>query len=187
MIKVSRVLNGATSDIWYNGSSRPRLTWDLSSVGKETATDQEGPGLYFTTSLEEARGYGDYISFVNLNISKNRWLVKREDAVNPSDIKQLILKAPDYLDTLTDWDENPNIALRNAVQSITQYSSGVLDAYQQVWHDFYRYHPQEYLKNIKKYDAGLVKRVNSNHAIVFHPEVIQTIKIVTREELNAQS
>lgn len=185
MIKSSSILTSKTAGrtVWYHGSTRPRTTWDLSSVGN--GNDQEGPGLYFATSLADARAYGDYIALVYLTTTNKMPLKGRPDY---NQIRNLIKKAPDLDMSLSNWDEDPHIALTTAVETIVSSASSPFDAYQQVWADFYSSAPQEYLKNLWRYDLAILPMQDGSfHAVVFHPSIIKTIKLTTKAELDAEA
>jgi hypothetical protein len=159
--------------IWYNGSSKPRLTWTTENVGK--GNDQNGPGLYFTTNEENARSYGEHLHKVRLEIKKNR-ICPLNGRFEYEYIKYLIEKSPNYKEYLTNWDENPKIALHQAVSSISNLQNGKFDMLQQIWYDFYRHEPIEFLQVVsEKYDMAIVTAGTDRHAIVFNPEVIKPV------------
>lgn len=180
-----RALRASTpKQVWYHGSERPRETWDLSSVGH--GNDQEGPGLYFSSSLADAAAYGSYLSIVELPLQKSK-VIPLRGRPDIAAIRALISKSPDLEDHLMDWDENPAKALNKAVQVIFSAAKHPFDAFQQVWYDFYRDTPQEYLKNLP-YDGAVVPRANGIfHAIVFNPTVIKTLKQLPTQEALAQA
>jgi len=172
---------------WYHGSVKPRDAWDLTGVGLEGATDQEGPGLYFTTDLKDAMMYGEYIAIVRLQLLKNR-TVPISGPVSEMSVRRLIRKAPDLADSLTNWDENPNRALDKAGQLITESSDNPHDAYQSVYADFYDGHPREFFKALWMYDGVVVPRAGGIfHAIVYKPEIIKTVRMTTKTELNKEA
>jgi hypothetical protein len=171
---------------WYHGSVRPRNEWTLENVGKKDAADKEGPGLYFTTSLEDAMAYGDYVAEVKLNLLKSR-TVPLTGRVNEMFIRRLIKKAPDAAYSLMNWAENPNVALTQAARAIVEYSEGPHDAYQSVYADFYYGHPQEFFKALWMFDGVVVPRANGVlHAIIYRPEIIKTIRQMKRDEVLAE-
>jgi len=189
MIRASRVLFAtAPKDIpWYNGSDQPRTTWSLDNVGKEEANDQEGPGLYFTTDINEARGYGEYVSEVKLNLLKSR-TVPLKGRLDTQRVRLLIRKAPDLADTLTNWDEDPRRAFETAVNQLIESSDGVHDLLQSIYADFYRGYPREFFKAIWMYDGVVVPRAKGSlHAIIYNPAIIKTVRMLTRKELDMEA
>lgn len=138
---------------------------------------QEGPGIYFTSSPEDAATYGKVMK-VELSFRK---VVPLKGAIPIKEIKFLLEQAPDLSDTLMDWDEDPKRAFQNALQSIMQYSEGPHDAFQQVWIDFYHRNDSDeaYLNNMVRlgYDGVVVQKTpNITHAIAFIPNIVQIIE-----------
>jgi hypothetical protein len=100
-------------------------------------------------------------------------------------VRRLIKAAPDCDETLTDWGETPEKALFTATELILDANQGEpQQVFQQIWYDFYRDHPQDYLREMVKlgYDGVLVDRVERKdgtrirHAVVFNPDCIQPVE-----------
>ena len=162
----------------YHGSDTQINKFVDDFVGKEEATDQEGPGIYFSTNIEDARAYGKYIhsvilrprKFVDESTHKN---------VNRKEITAFIKTAPDWEDTAQNWAENPENGLREAVNSLYEYAKNEKDLYQQIWYDWFRYHPLEYVRGMVKlgYDGEIINKAEGNkHFIVYNPDIIEIIK-----------
>jgi hypothetical protein len=179
-------------EVWYHGSDRPRSEWVLDNVGLKGANDNQGPGLYFTSDLRNARSYGENIAFVKLNLRK---LVPRVGSVwrYRDRIEWLIKRAPDYKETLENWGEDYYKALRDAVNGMITYSDGPFDAFTQVWADFYPGDAKSYLERMSQWWDGTVVTMESayygqvRHAIVFNPLKIKTIRLTTRTELDREN
>ena len=164
-----------SEQIWYHGSPKKFLDFSSEFLGSGRGHDQEGPGFYFTNDEADARGYGGYVLRVHLTLNR---VVRLKGRIPDSQIRKMLDHAPDLADTLTNWDENPRIAYRNAVEAIKRYDSPH-QAFQTIWYDFYRGHEAQYLKNmvtILGYDGVVVPKNNGvQHAIVFDPSKIQII------------
>lgn len=170
--------------IAYHGSPQRINSFSTDFLGG--GTDQEGPGIYFTTSIEDAGGYGSNIHTV---ILRPRKLVPLKGKVKINEIKKLILASANltnekqlasmdidaYHDTpLSDWGESPTEAFRNAVNNIIEYSTSPHDTFQNIWISFYRYQPQKYLQQMVElgYDGVKVPRTGLDHYIIFNPNII---------------
>ncbi len=166
---------------WYHGSPNPITKFSDDFVGQ--GTDQEGPGIYFTSNLEDAYSYAKkdngngVVYVVNLNFKK---LVPLKGKPKIKELTQLIDWAPNLEDKLMDWDENPNIAKKKALNAI--YRSGERNphqAFQSVYYDFYRNDPIEFVRNlvILEYDGLVVPRqfMNTKHAVVYNPKIIKLV------------
>jgi len=159
----------------YHGSETKIDKFVDDFVGKEEATDQEGPGIYFSTNIEDARAYGKYVHSV---ILRPRKFVDESSHKNVSrnEITAFIKTAPDWEDTAQNWAENPQNGLRVAVNSFMEYAKNEKDLYQQVWYDFFRYHSLEYVRGMVKlgYDGQIINKAEGNkHFIVYNPDIIE--------------
>jgi len=177
----NQILTEATKGspiVAYHGSTHKFSSFTDEFVGGKDATDQEGPGIYFTTSLKDASAYGEFLYKVTLtprklldaspNIGKYRSIVTR-----------LTKMAPNWKETAQNWAENPERGVINFVNSILQFNENEKDLFQQVWFDFYRYSPVEYVRNVVKlgYDGIIIDGYNTDktvkHIIVYNPAIIK--------------
>ena len=155
----------------YHGSSHQILKFSTEFVGE--GHDQEGPGIYFTSDMQDAATYGRYIHKVLLEIKSSVGLKRK---AKRSEIKQMILWCEDMDDKLMDWDENPKVAMETAIKSCL-LQDNEHQSFLSVWYDFYRYRPVDYVQNMVKlgYDAVVVPRnthTGVRHYIVLDPRVI---------------
>jgi len=96
-MRIKLLLRENTQQYWYNGSERPRLQWTTENVGK--GNDQNGPGLYFTTSEQSAKAYGKYIHKVILNFEPKR-ICPLNGKLNTTFVQKLIKSSPDAISNL---------------------------------------------------------------------------------------
>jgi len=175
--------------VWFHGRNNPSTDFSYDYVGK--GNDQEGAGFYFTDSYETAWGYTDGHGIVIRAYLNYRKLVPTTGKIKPKDIEFLIRNAPEYLETLQNWDENPNRAMMQAIKGYLEYRNNPSDAFQTVEADFYRGHPDLYLKSLVKlgydghmaeYSSEAIFYTNQQHMIVYNPAIIQIIDV---EEVNS--
>jgi hypothetical protein len=163
--------------IVYHGTNSDIQKFSDEFVGKEEATDQEGPGIYFTTLKEESEMYGKNLYSVKLTprklmdmtpINKNKWR---------SFTTKMLQSAPDWEDTAQNFNQNPRKGLILAVESMMDYNETEKDLAQQIWYDFYRYNPVDFVRNIVKMgiDGIIVPREKSEHIIVYNPNIIHVL------------
>jgi len=171
----------------YHGSETEIKKFSDEFVGAENATDQEGPGIYFTTSLDDARAYGKHIYSVVLRPRKLVDESSHQD-VDTNELVELIKTGPDWEMHAQDWAEDPESGIHAAVDSMMQYSENEKDLFQQVWYDFFRYEPLLYVRGMVKlgYDGELINKENGRqHIIVYNPDIIETTNTeVLSEERN---
>lgn len=170
----------------YHGSDTQITKFMDDFVGGKEANDQEGPGIYFTSSWKNARAYGNYVYTVKLSPKK---FVSTQEGKNApiKELEWLMKQAPDWEGTAQNWDENPMRGLKIAVNDFIQYNDDPHNQFLQVWIDFYRDNPVEYVRNMVKlgYDAIIIENLNSLHAlgenikhiIVLNPSIIEFIKV----------
>jgi hypothetical protein len=165
---------------WYHGSPNPIQKFSDDFVGQEV--DQEGPGIYFTSNEEDAYGYArksengtGVVYVVGLEFKK---LVPLKGRANKKEIMQLIEWSPNLETLLTNYDDNPkkakSIAFSNCMNQDNPHQS-----FQQVWYDFYRHDPVDFVRSMVTlgYDGVVVPRqfMNTKHAVVYNPKIIRLI------------
>lgn len=166
---------------FYHGSAGRIDRFDYQFIGQ--GHDQEGPGFYFSSDEEDAAAYarkdgaGGVLHSVELELRK---AVPASGRISKAEIKQLILSAPNLDDTLTNWDENKDRAIKSVVASIMKFSKNPQDAFQTVWYDFYRNNPADYLREMVAlgYDGAYIKKTNTIgcwHCVVFNPRAIRIV------------
>lgn len=169
----------------YHGTKHQISSFVDDFVGGKEANDQEGPGIYFTTSLNNAMAYGNNVYQVELTPKKSVSVQENKNApINH--IEWLILQAPDWEDTAMNWSENPKVGYKIAAADFIKYNNNPHQQYLQVWYDFYRNNPVDYVKNMVKlgYDSIIIGGRNSlitgesdiTHFVVLNPQIIKFIK-----------
>ena len=166
---------------FYHGSpvKIDKFTFDFLSSGQ--GADQEGPGIYLTSSAQDARIYGKFIHEVKVNVVKTRLMPERR-VIRMEYIRGMIWNSPDFqTEDYMNWDENPKRALMKATDAVmdaygpTQYR----EAMEQVWYDYYRYHSQLYLQTVgRTWDGFALPRAGGiTHLIWFKPELLKIVGV----------
>jgi len=160
----------------YHGSPNKIDNFSDEFVGGEKATDQEGPGIYFTTSKDDARMYGE---FIHEAIFTPRVLWD-QTPTNPKKLRpfitKMVLAAPDWKTHAQNYDENPRVGVNTIVESTLAYNDTEKDVAQQIWYDFYKNNPIDYVRNMVKMgvDGLTVKRENGViHFIIYNPSTLK--------------
>lgn len=174
VIEITEAAENAT--LFYHGTPIRFDHFESSFVGQ--GHDQEGPGFYFSTSKKtaamHASGPNGHILVVNLHPRK---LVPLQGRVNINHVSALMKASPRLQDALQDWDENPNVAFRMALQGMVVQGEPK-ESFERVWYDFYRNDPQAWLQGMIKlgYDGIMVpQRDGSIHAVIFDPKRITVL------------
>lgn len=171
--------------IAYHGTTHKITSFVDDFVGGKDALDQEGPGIYFTTSLNNAQHYGENVYKVELTPRKP--VSTKDNTKAPlKEIEWLILQAPEWEDNAMNWHENPKIGYKKAAQDAIQYNENPHQQFLQVWIDFYKYNPVNYVRNMVKlgYDSIIIGGRNSmitgeseiTHIVVLNPQIIKPLE-----------
>lgn len=167
----------------YHGSPTEIKSFSDEFVGGSDATDQEGPGIYFTTSFDEAAGYanGGYVYTARLS-PRLLYDESEEKAVPEELLLKLVMMAPDWEGNAQNFAEDPEDGAYQAVSSAYQYNDNEKDVLLQAWIEFYRYSPVEYVRNCVSLgiDGVIVNRDNGKHIIIYNPSIIEVTNIEKR-------
>ena len=172
----------ATDTVWFHGRTARSTRFDPERVGDRYATNQEGPGFYFTTDPDEARGYAHPSGVVlRATLRVPRW-VSSTAPPKRTEVERLMRASPAYEDVLTDWAESPQRAHQKALSAMLDAKSQ-RDAFLNVWGDFYRRADENpaYLRELVKLGYGGVHVPNPHgapHAVVFSPDFIENVALV---------
>jgi hypothetical protein len=173
----------------YHGSPTDFKKFSDEFVGGDEATDQEGPGVYFTTNRENAAAYGGNLYTAKLN---GNFITDESASANANEahIEQLIRMAEDWQSHAQNWGEDPESAIYSSISDMFEYNDNEKDVFLQVWIEYYRYDAVNFVRNMTKlgYDGVVVDRTDdrgiNKHIIVYNPSTITlTDKEVISEEL----
>lgn len=154
---------------WYHGA---KIVFDR--FDPEHSADghaQEGPGFYLTTDPNDAATYGQHIMKLRLTVNK---LLPTAGRVKPAEVERVMRASPDLEDVLMNWDENPNRAMRAAVQSMLSQDDPK-SVFEQVWYDFYRNDPAAWLHQMVAlgYTGILIPKANGvKHFICYDADAL---------------
>lgn len=169
-------------ETFYHGSDHEIKNFNFDNVNSANA-NEAGPGIYFTTNLDDARRYGKKVYELQIKIVKSRMMPERK-TLNESFVIGLIKKSPELLDTLSDWGETPKIALNNAVSTImSSYGPNEYrKAMETIWYDFYKGFESQWLSwmRVNGWDGLLRKRTeDTTHFICYNIDTIKSIKKIS--------
>lgn len=168
--------------VWFHGRAARSTRFDLERVGDRYATNQEGPGFYFTTDRTEALGYAHPSGVVlQAKLRVPRW-VSTTAKPDRAEVERLMRASPVYEDALTDWDESPARAHQKALRGILT-AENQHAAFLNVWGEFYRRADENpaYLRALVKLGYGGVYIPNPHgapHAVVFSPDFLEGVTVV---------
>lgn len=174
--------NTGFSGIFYHGSPKQFNKFSNEFVGGKDANDKEGPGIYFTSSIEEASHYGEFIYKVKINATNFLDAQTPSSNVDVNELYKLITMSSDWEMNAQDWAEDPEHGAKVASDSAIKYNDNEKDVFLQVWIDFYRYNSVDFVKNMIKlgYDGILINRdgAEGKHAIVYNLNVVEFINMI---------
>lgn len=146
--------------------------------GEKTAS--YGPGIYFTTSIEQAELFGKIIYEVELAPRKLLNNIKNVGEV----VMALARKSEGYELKILDWDENKSAAERKLIEGFRGMK--IDQIFNSIWFDFYRYDTKNYLRNMVAMGID-AKRVKFNDEIynyvVFNPKCIKVKNVINEHKM----
>lgn len=168
------------SFIVYHGSPHKIEKFTDEFVGAEEATDQEGPGIYFTTSHQEALGYanGGYVYEVRVS-PKILFDESEEKDINRDLLVQLVKMSPRLEISTSNWSPDIETGIEMMVDSAYEYNDNEKEVLLQIWIEAYRYDSVDFVRNCVKLgiDGIIVNREGSKHIIIYNPNVIELREI----------
>ena len=173
----------------YHGSPNKIAKFTDDFVGRKEATDLNGPGIYFTTSENEARGYagsGGYVYKVKLHVDKLLESTKVSESalskLKPT-VTKLIKMASDWKSTAEDFGYGDAAkGLQQMVNGFVEYNSNEKDVFLQVWIDAYRDEPIDFVRNMVRlgYDGVTIPKEitqGGTHIVLYNPNLIEFIAV----------
>lgn len=110
----------------YNDSS---LSLEIVSTGNPNY----GPGIYFSSSSEDAKKYGKYILEAELTLSKT---VSYQDKPSEDHVKSLLKNSPNFKNTIKDKFQD---SFKEALEHYGRFTNEK-DAFVNIFKDFYAPH-----------------------------------------------
>lgn len=166
---------------WFHGDTSPRVSFDDQVWDRDLSTSSPlefGPGLYFTTDLEQARSYGPYVFEATVPDPKSFQLVPHS---RPS-LRELqrffkLANEDDQEIFVSNWpDLNATEALRKYTHQTTRY-----DALVSLYGDLHR-DPRDWVEAMRGlgYDGVVVdprKQSGARYLIVWSPQRVRLTRI----------
>jgi len=167
----------------YHGTQHEIKTFSDDFVGGSEATDQQGPGIYFTTSYEQALAYSGNNGFI-YKVKINPRLLYGEDegkrTIPMGQLKKLVMMASNWKDTALNFAENPIMGVREFLSGAYEYNDSDKDTLLQAWIEFYRYDGKEFVRNCVKLgiDGIIVDtyQKDGKNIIIYNPAIIELLE-----------
>lgn len=161
----------------YHGSNVKITKFVDKYIGTENSNDEDGPGIYLTDDVTEARRYGKYVYVIKLNSTK---VLPHTGFISYQRAVKFLQKAPRYELMLTNWTENQADALKEVMFSMEeQRKNNPFEFFQQAWIDFYRYDEVQWARNMVQfgYDYGIADKGVHKHYMVYNSKIISIIRV----------
>lgn len=167
----------------YHGSSHKITKFSDIFVGGKDARDQEGPGIYFTTSYEDAKGYagdGGYVYEVNLTPGKLLSNDKKSDekTLKPQVIK-LIKSSKNWERIALSYGDDSEEGLDGMLWKYIDNSRNDKEVFVTLASEVYKSEPGAYVKNMVKlgYDGVyLPSKDGGANIVIYNPKSIKINK-----------
>ena len=184
-MKLITLCEAATySKTWYHGSNHKiaKFTTDFMDTQSSNGL-QHGPGIYFTSDINDAKIYGKYIHEVTISIAKSRLIPEIKRGLEIGSI--ILHDQSNFRKNYQDWNENYKEAYMSALKTFDEIydNKNYRNVLIRLWEDFYFDKSNIFLKEILgQYDGYIVEYKNGvKHFICFKPEIIKSIKVIDPE------
>jgi len=176
-IETSKPTEISNQIIAYHGSPNKISKFQDAFVGGKEAKDQEGPGIYFTKSKEEAHGYAGKGGFVCKVILKPKKFVSTDLS---HDLDYLTNTVTKLIKTSGNWErvaKGYDDGLDDMVSKYISTSQTERDVFISLFNDVYQNDPINYVRNMVKLGyQGIYFPANEGHAdhiVVYDPSIIK--------------
>jgi len=170
----------------YHGSKDKIMTFSDEFVGGKEATDQEGPGIYFTTNIDETIKYASPNGYVyKVELYPNKILSEEFgdnhgsfEYLTPS-VTKLIKMAPNWKGIAMGYDEDINYGLKELVYRFIGTGQSEKEVFVNLYHEVFKENPQLFVRGMVKlgYDALYLKSSDGGaHIVVYNPKIIKVIE-----------
>jgi|688.fasta_scaffold360433_2 hypothetical protein len=167
--------------IFYHGTNHNIDKFLTAFVG--TGNDQHGPGIYFTDSIQFAKGYGTQVYEVDIIKARlrNGW-----NRTKPQYgwIRRVVKSSPDHIDTAQNWDEDPETGLRKAIYSIIDNSENYGDCIQSIWAEFFMKDEERFINELatRGIDGIVYKNEKDLVLTLFNPAAIRSTRLISLQK-----
>jgi len=172
----------------YHGTPQKIKKFSDAFVGGSEAVDQEGPGIYFTTSFDEATKYGEgggYVYQVKLSYGKlvsDKPNIDLDYLMGP--MTKIVKMSPDWKKVARGYDDDLEEGLSEMVHRYVGMAQSEKEAFVVMYGEVYKSNPVAYVKNMVKlgYD-GVYLPTNDGgaHIVIYKPSAI---KVTGEKQIN---
>ena len=164
----------------YRGdtSAIPLKDYDLTRgmvQGDMKKAFNDGPGIYFTDNVREAKGYGENITQVTPFHDAN--FIDDNTKISRSQITDLVKKSPDIETQASNYSENLNEGVKSIVDEIMSNKS-TYDKVQALWAEAYgtgKDSAEAFVMNMKKagFDGLKVPKKGVTHYVIYNKNILK--------------
>ena len=112
--------------LWYHGDTSRRLTFEDQRFQNIDAPNAQGPGIYFTESKNQARGYAWPEGWLyTAHLRPGLRCVSERQRMTPAELQQFVALLDDEGRELlfSNWDEDPRVAYDRIERAYTTRTS----------------------------------------------------------------
>lgn len=169
----------------YHGSDHKIEKFSDEFVGN--GIDRDGPGIYVTSKKEYAQYFGEYVYEMDFDVD-NAHMISRDKKPLRKHVYDLILMAEEWQDKAMNWDINPKRGVNLFVEQMEAIDNSEAESFEQIWYDFYRYQPIQYLRNMVKlgYDYVPAKDQGDHIFIILNPALLNITNVLKESKKMCQ-
>lgn len=173
--------------LWYHGGPRiadwEHVRWDRDRSASDL--NAEGPGMYWTTDLDEAWGYtrgDDATVYVATMRDGFKFLPKKRPTMKALLDLYELAEADEQEIFLSNWNVETPASKTDVAHALKPYTgqTSLFDAYVTLYHDLFRYNSDVYVDAMRVlgYDGFIVERgvgggsKRRKHLILWQPRML---------------
>jgi hypothetical protein len=170
--------------IAFHGSLTDFKNFSDEFVGGKDATDQNGPGIYFTSSENEAYSYaGEKGKLYKVELNPRIIYDDKPNkfTITPAIVKKLVLMADEWEDNAANYDYPASKGLNSFITSTFNYNDNDKDVLLQVWINFYRYEGVKFVRNCVALGIDGIMVTDeirgTTHYIIYNPNIVKLLEV----------
>ena len=137
--------------------------------------NENGPGIYFTSEIDEAKKYGDWIHTVKINVNKKRLLTDTTKSTIKL-VNDLIMQCPKETRdmALTNFGEKNALSIAiNAYKNLTFIEAAI-----SIYHDIFNYDANTWTKAMVTIGFDAYQPSNRPHMIIYNSSIIEILSAI---------
>lgn len=133
------------------------------------------PGLYFTTSKQNALNYGNYLTIVKIKSSAN--IFNTKNLIDKSSVEKIVKTNPNVNNIAADWDDNTRTGIRMMIDSILMETNPI-ERIKAIWATVYPNDNRGFSDAMISIgiDGLVVDALGYKHYVIYNKNILDLVK-----------